>query len=109
MSTVAPIGKRVRRARTRLGMSQGDLADASGLSRVFVSNVERGEQEPGAQSAARLAEALGVSVGALFGTPELRVYSAVELATLLLDCDDDSEIVLWALPSAAGVRRDGMG
>jgi transcriptional regulator with XRE-family HTH domain len=45
-------------------MSQQDLADASGLSRVYLARLELGEQQPGWESVQKLADALDVSTEA---------------------------------------------
>jgi transcriptional regulator with XRE-family HTH domain len=45
-------------------MSQQDLADASGVSRVYVARLELGEQHPGWETVVKLAEALDVSTEA---------------------------------------------
>lgn len=38
------LGKAIARLRTRSGMTQQNLADAVGISRASVANIERGEQ-----------------------------------------------------------------
>jgi transcriptional regulator with XRE-family HTH domain len=38
------MGERIRRARVAAGLQQQDLADAIGLTRTSVSNIERGKQ-----------------------------------------------------------------
>lgn len=53
---------RVKKARIMREMSQRDLAEASGLSRQLVSNIERGASRGYASTYRALALALGVSV-----------------------------------------------
>ncbi len=62
-----PFGDRVRGLRERSGMSQGELAQRSGIHRVTINRVEAGQQDIGASHLPRLAEALGVEVGDLYG------------------------------------------
>ncbi len=61
----AQFGARLRDARVRRGMTQDDLAASSGLHRTYVGGVERGERNPSLANIARLAKAVGVSVGEL--------------------------------------------
>lgn len=61
------LGARVRAARQDKGMSQSDLARATGLSPGAVSRIEAGEREPGSATLGRLAQALGSEVGVLMG------------------------------------------
>lgn len=61
------LGDRVRQARERKGMTQGELARASGLSPGAVSRIEHGERTPGAETVRVLAQALGLEPGELLG------------------------------------------
>ncbi|MCL2600675.1 MAG: helix-turn-helix domain-containing protein [Treponema sp.] len=60
------LGKNVRIWRERRGFSQSGLAELSGISISFLSNVERGLKFPQPEVLAKLALILGVSVGELF-------------------------------------------
>lgn len=66
-STQRRIGVEVRSLRARRGMSQHELAKRAGISRVSVSEIENGKRDPGSSTVAKLADALGVPAGALFG------------------------------------------
>lgn len=57
------------------GMSQSDLARATGETRVFISNLVRGVYMPGAGALKRVADALDVSVDQLIAIPA-EVYLA---------------------------------
>lgn len=46
--------------RKRLNLTQQSVADQSGMSRVEVSNIERGKCTPSLETVERLAKALGV-------------------------------------------------
>jgi transcriptional regulator with XRE-family HTH domain len=59
-------GMRVRELRERAGLSQGDLADASGISKVFLGVVERAEKSCGLESVEKIARGLNVEPGELF-------------------------------------------
>ncbi|KXZ61395.1 anaerobic benzoate catabolism transcriptional regulator [Microbacterium laevaniformans] len=56
---------RVRELRQSAGLSQEQLAHQAGLDRSYVGQVERGERNVSLDNIHRLAEALGVSPGAL--------------------------------------------
>jgi DNA-binding XRE family transcriptional regulator len=58
---------RVRELREGLGLSQSELAAASGISRQLVGAVETGRHAPGVAAALALARALATTVESLFG------------------------------------------
>jgi transcriptional regulator with XRE-family HTH domain len=55
-------GRSIRRLRKQRGLSQEDLAEASGMSRNYVSDIERGVRNPGLLALVALAKALKVSL-----------------------------------------------
>jgi transcriptional regulator with XRE-family HTH domain len=59
------LGRAVRAIREERGISQVQLAEATGLEQSWISHVERGARNPSWQNVVRLAEGLGVSVAAL--------------------------------------------
>lgn len=59
------LGQRIRTARETRGLSQVSLAAAAGISQGYLSQLERDEREPTLSIAARVANALGVSVDEL--------------------------------------------
>ena len=62
----AGIGPRLRAARLERGLSLADLASRAGLTKGFLSQVERDLVSPSVGSLLRVCEALGVGVGELF-------------------------------------------
>jgi len=58
------LGKMIAEARIGLLMTQQELADRIGLSRVSVSNIERGRQQILIHQASALADALKIKKGA---------------------------------------------
>jgi transcriptional regulator with XRE-family HTH domain len=66
--------KKMRQLMAQKGMTQSDLARASGLGRDMISHYMRGVRYPGVGSLAKLARALGVKPGELdpeIGIPEV--------------------------------------
>ena len=62
------LGQRVLIERRRMGWNQDDLAQSSGVSRTYISDVERDKiSNVGIEVIFALAQALGVSVGYLLG------------------------------------------
>jgi transcriptional regulator with XRE-family HTH domain len=62
------LGQNVRLFRTRLGISQEELAFRSDLHRTYVSGVERGIRNPTVVIVGRLAKALQVEPPSLLQT-----------------------------------------
>ena len=70
-ATPATVGERLLWLRKRHGLSQAALAKAATISREAVSKYERDESSPTVDTAARIAEALDVSIDFLVaGTPD---------------------------------------
>lgn len=61
------LGTTLRELRRERGLSQQTLADRAGVSRNFVAQIERGESTPTVSLLARIAQALGATVGELLG------------------------------------------
>ncbi len=66
------LGGRIRAVREARGRSLRSVATAAGVSESFLSQVERGVASPSVATLRRIAEALGLSVAALFEGPPQR-------------------------------------
>lgn len=55
------IGLCIKQQRQKLGMTQEELSELSGVSRVSIGNYERGDREPTVSIAIAIAESLGVT------------------------------------------------
>jgi putative molybdopterin biosynthesis protein len=66
LKTESEIRNRLRSVRTRLGMSQQELAAAAGVTRQTIGGIEGGQYAPSATVALRLARALACRVEDLF-------------------------------------------
>ena len=64
---MATFGDNVARARKARGLSRAELADKLGSSAPVMGRYERGEMTPSVEIAAKLADALGVSLDYLTG------------------------------------------
>ena len=118
----AQFGTVVRAWRSRLGISQEELAGRAGLHRTYVSDVERGTRNVSLASIDKLAAALEVSVATLFaqvgrvsadGSP-LQAIGPDQLVDILFveDRPEDVELTMRALTNAnfknrISVVRDG--
>src|SRR5689334_13713080 len=67
--SMADLGRRLRAARHARGLGLEQLAEASGVSRSMVSEVERGTKTPTVLVLDRLATALGTSIARLLDEP----------------------------------------
>ncbi|GAA1685857.1 helix-turn-helix domain-containing protein [Microbacterium lacus] len=67
-----PIGAKLRAARTSQGMSLGQVAETTGLSKGFLSRVERDETSPSVATLVQLCQVLSLPMGALFAEPEVQ-------------------------------------
>ena len=59
------LGKNLKRIRDGKGISQGDIVKTSGIDKAMISNIENGKTNPTLATIAKLAKAIGVSVGEL--------------------------------------------
>jgi len=63
--TPKQMGTRIRRLRKAKGLSQAALAKSARLTRVYITRLESGRQDPSLGTINALAKALGVPVTAL--------------------------------------------
>ena len=118
------LGTAIRTKRNELGISQEELADRAGLHRTYISDIERGARNLSLESIDKLAQALKISIGALFlsagaaMSSDVVLESAVtsgDLVDILLveDTESDVELTLEAFKNAklsnrVHVARDGL-
>ncbi len=60
------LGRRIRELRKQKGLSQEGLADEAAMHRTYMWGIERGSRNPSLNHLSRIANALGVSLSALF-------------------------------------------
>lgn len=69
-------GNTVRRLRTERGFSQESFADACGLHRTYISDIELGKRNVSLENIERVSNALEISISQLFEEVE-REYVGV--------------------------------
>ena len=65
MNESEKLGKNLKRIRTAKGISQGEISRILEVDKSFVSNIENGKTKPTLATIAKIAKAVGVSVGEL--------------------------------------------
>jgi quercetin dioxygenase-like cupin family protein/DNA-binding XRE family transcriptional regulator len=82
--TSVQLGARLRHAREQRQLSLGDVSDRTGLSRGFLSRVERDKTSPSVASLVALCEAISLPLERLFATPSITVVRAADRPTAVL-------------------------
>jgi transcriptional regulator with XRE-family HTH domain len=77
------IGVRLRRARELRRLGLAEVADRAGLTKSFLSRVERDQASPSISSLLSICEALGVPLAELLDAPPPRLVRRLERPTLL--------------------------
>lgn len=72
---VNEIGSKIKRLRKERGLTQGDLADRSGVSFRAIQDIELGKRSPRSDTVEMLAQALGVQPGELLSSTEPSSHS----------------------------------
>lgn len=66
------IGARLRNVRTAQGLTLAQVAAAAGLSKGFLSRLERDDTSPSVATLVQLCQVLSLEVGSLFAEPEIQ-------------------------------------
>jgi transcriptional regulator with XRE-family HTH domain len=70
------VGRRIRALREKKRFTQGELAQATGLTRTSITNLEAGMQRPPLETLYRIAKVFEVEIGALI--PKVAVIDQAE-------------------------------
>lgn len=103
--TPARLGTQLRRLRTGASLTQQQVADAIGMSRVICTNYERGRREPGLSTIAAWARACGHRLRINFPPPEDGDLSEPERRLLGAFRQMDERTQDLALAAAEAVAR----
>ena len=90
----ARIGARLRAARVRQGLTLDNVAGAAGVTKGFLSRLERDETSPSVATLQVICEVLSLPIGSLFEAPEHDVVRAEEAPGILLVGDGVDERLL---------------
>lgn len=64
-------GKNIREARKKAGLTQKELADASGVAKITIQQYEAGKRQPRLEQLMKIAEAMKIRVDVLMGVKPL--------------------------------------
>ena len=87
------IGKRLREARRRRGLSQSDIARSAGITQASVSNYETGKRELPLSTVLNLVAALDVPLGELMDVPAVIVIRDSNLGVAVRAINDSPELM----------------
>ena len=88
------IGGRLRAARQARGLTLDQVAAAAGLTKGFLSRLERDEVSPSVASLVSVCEVVGIRVGELFETPQTSLVRAGEGRQINFGGTDVRELLL---------------
>lgn len=89
------LGRRIKRLRTRLGLTQDALAEQVQLSAKYLSNIERGRENPTLDTLLRLSRSLRVELWEMFMLEQEGLDSQAlrtRIARLLDQTKDDEQL-----------------
>lgn len=90
----ARIGARLRAARVRQGLTLDNLAAATGVTKSFLSRLERDETSPSVATLQVICGVLSLPIGALFEVPEYDVVRRADAPGILLVGEGTDEQLL---------------
>ena len=101
------IGRRIKIARIRTGLTQEELADRVGISPTHISNVETGSTRVSLTSLVHLANELGVTMDDLLceNLEKARAQLEKDLSDILEDCDERE---IRIIRDMAGALKDSL-
>jgi transcriptional regulator with XRE-family HTH domain len=92
------VGERLRWARMRQGRTIAEIAEATGLSKGFISQIERDLATPSVASLIRICDELGIRVGTLFEFPTANLVRSEERPAISFGGE---RIAAWMLTPAS--------
>lgn len=72
------VGKRIREARLRQGMSQEELSEKCCMNPSYIGQIERGEKSPSLNALYSIADGLDVNIRSFFESPETEEELAIQ-------------------------------
>ena len=99
------LGKRIKRFRSRLGLTQDQLAEHIHISPKYLSNIERGKENPTLDLLLRLAKSLKVELWEMFvfdsELPVTKQATRKKIASLLDEAQGERLLLAVRLLQAA--------
>ena len=102
--TPLKIGARLRAVRTSSGFTLEQLASATGLTKGFISRIERDGTSPSVQTLVALCEAMSLPVGQLFEAAEVSLVRAEDASPIVSISGEAAEEVLLTPRNQAAVQ-----
>ena len=101
METGRPeIGRKLRRLRVKLGLTQEELADRTELTKGFISQLENDITSPSIATLMDILEALGTDIAAFFNDrSDARVVFSAE-DTFEKEDEESGSVIRWLVPNA---------
>jgi transcriptional regulator with XRE-family HTH domain len=96
--------KHMRDTRVRLGLTLGDLQQATGIDLTTLSRYETGKREPSVARAGMVARALGVSLDFLVGSHDEEPATELQPCVLPANTNTKAPLASSARESASGAR-----
>ena len=87
------VGLKIRNRRKELGLSQGNLGTAVGVSFQQMQKYENGSNRVGASRLAAIARALGVSIGYFFPDDDAELPMTADVAARVADLETRLRVI----------------
>jgi XRE family transcriptional regulator, regulator of sulfur utilization len=98
--STASIGEQIKARRLALNLTQGDLADRSGVSKAMICDVECGKKNPTIRLLGQLANGLGCGISDLIGLDETPRFVSDRRAQQRTLVDPETKVERRVLSSA---------
>jgi transcriptional regulator with XRE-family HTH domain len=97
MDTKRLIGVRIKELRKHKELSQEKLADRMNISPKYLSNIERGKENPTLDTFMKIADALHIELSEIFNySPEASSRELKQMITDLIKNSDKKQLKLFA-------------
>ena len=101
------LGRAVKVLRTDLGIDRGELAELSGLSYPYLSEIENGKKRPSSRALETLAASLGVRGHELLAAAEARLEPSADVSVSPMYSVSDADKSSWFGTEARGPSSPG--
>lgn len=106
---IVELGKRVKKQRLALKLTQAQLAEKAGVSTQYISHIEKGDQTMSIAVFSRICEALNISSDKLLynRSPESQKQLSADIEHLLADCSPTERIgILHLIEEVKGIIKE---